>query len=218
MCMPLHWGEGKGEKWNESCHGDLELLIPHPDHKEGLVFGRVMDLPWASHSRGAQQDQSVQCAHSGSSWGRGPWPFFPVWKSNWPPPPPVSAENLCEAMEAVTHSSLLSGEMRHSNRFDTPLFSYQATFLIPPGLTVLSLSLSLSQFLSPSLCLSFNLLKSPVLNYCWNVSNSQHQDHMTECMGVCFLILPKREKWKWLAGFWHNDQTKKIFIPHPSNK
>lgn len=34
-CLTKDWGKVKGEGQNSSCHGDLKLLSPHPDHKLG---------------------------------------------------------------------------------------------------------------------------------------------------------------------------------------
>lgn len=103
--------------------------------------------------------------------------------------------------EMSNAAPFLNGKLRHSNRFDVHLASYQVT-LPSQGSVVLSWSLSLSLQI-PYIIL---LLK------CFELSAPGSYDRTH---GGLLLILPKREKWKWLAGFWHKDQTKKIFIPPP---
>lgn len=101
-----------------------------------------------------------QCALGRNSWGReGTWALLPQSGS------PTGLLLLLflqkisgEAVEAVIRSSLLNGEMRHSNRFDTHLVSYQVTLLVLPGLTIVSPSLSVSLSLSLSLSISSNPL------------------------------------------------------------
>lgn len=106
------------------------------------------NLPSASHSRRASSgliwSAGLQERQLGREGRQGP--SFWVWQSTRSPPP-ISAELLLCLWKISDTGPLLSREMRHCDRFDIYLVSYQVTLPLLPGLTH---SPSLSVWLSQS--------------------------------------------------------------------
>ena len=147
-------GKVEGEGQNSSCHGDLKLLSPSPDHKLGAWMNDEFALS-LSQQRGiirTNQDTVFVVETAGTVRGSGE-PCFLGLAIQLPSSFFLQGFSL-RLWKMSNTAPLLSREMRLSNRFDAHLVSYRATLPILSGITH-SHSLSLS---CPSLSVSSNPL------------------------------------------------------------
>lgn len=97
--------------WNESCHGDLKWLIPYPDHKGGAGVRMNDGFALSLSEQRSAAGPIKQCALRRNSWGREGTRSL-LSQSGSPAGLLLLLflqEISAEAVEAVIHSSLLSG-------------------------------------------------------------------------------------------------------------